>query len=247
MKILEQLGLSANEAKIYTTLLQLGGGSVRNISQQTDIKRPTVYFCLDGLTSRGLVVENITRGKKTYGAAEPEELRSLIQKQKAGLAETERRLVEVLPKLKTLAHKKSMGADVRVYEGVEPLWKFTEQLLRQRKDLLFIYSGETLLKHTTAEKILKKFTKRRRQFGGSKVYAITDKNPISEKRIKEGDTDFREIKLLNSKISFNSIFCLIGNTAVLISLDKKPKAVVIENEAISEILGFLFWSLWKAI
>ncbi|MFH1207233.1 MAG: helix-turn-helix domain-containing protein [Patescibacteria group bacterium] len=247
MNILEKIGLSANEASLYEALLKLGSANVRQIFRTTNIKRPTIYFCLERLIKIGVVNEKITKGKNVYSAVDPDELLKITRNQKADLEAREKGLLEAIPKLKNMAKAKEAAVEVRIYEGPESIWKLSDELLHDHNDFLFVYSGQTTLKHVSTEQLLLKFTKRRRQIGGSKVYAISDINPISEKRLTEGDTDFREIRILKKPITFNSIFCLCGKKIILISLQGNPKAIVIENEPIAGILGFLFWTLWESL
>ncbi|OGL83560.1 hypothetical protein A3B36_02190 [Candidatus Uhrbacteria bacterium RIFCSPLOWO2_01_FULL_55_36] len=247
MKILEQLGLSEKEAAVYTSLLNLGTSEVREIGTIAEIKRPTVYFCLERLAHAGLVETTVKRGKKAYTAVEPSELLKILQTQKVQIEAKEKGLLKAIPKLEALARHGSVATEVRVYEGVPSLWKLINELLHNRKDFFFLYSGASVLQFTTLAQLLKKFTKKRRQIGGSKVYAISDRNPINERRFREGDTDFRELRFLSKPISFESIFCLCGNKIVLVSLKGIPKAVVIENEPMAAIMKFLFWSLWESL
>ncbi|MFA4872972.1 MAG: helix-turn-helix domain-containing protein [Patescibacteria group bacterium] len=248
MKILEKLGLSQKEASIFTTLLKLGASEVREISQISGIKRPTVYFCLERLIKLGVIEVSVKKGKKAYSAVDPEELLKLVRAQKAEIEAKENSLMKALPRLQALAAASpATMPHVRIYEGVMSLWKLGSELLHDRHDLLFVYSGNTVLAHTTLAQILKKFTKKRRQIGGSKLYAITDRNLISEKRFQEGDTLFREYRFLSKPITFNSIFCLCGDKIVLVSFEKVPQAIVIESVPIAQILCFLFWSLWESL
>lgn len=247
MKILQQLGLSEKEAAVFIALLKLGTSEVREIARVSGLVRPTVYFCLERLTRQGLVEMSVKRGKKAYTAVEPAELLKLVQTKKLEIETKEKSLLKALPRLESLARHGTVSTDVRVYEGVPSLWKLARELLHDRRDFYFLYSGATVLQFTTLAQLLKKFTKKRRQIGGSKVYAISDRNSINERRFREGDTDFREIRFLSKPISFESIFCLCGNKIVLVSLKGAPKAVVIENEPMAAIMQFLFWSLWESL
>jgi sugar-specific transcriptional regulator TrmB len=206
-----------------------------------------VYFCLERLAKLGLVEMSVKRGRKAYTAVEPGELLKLVHTKKLEIEAKEKSLLRAIPKLESLARHGTVSTDVRVYEGVPSLWKLARELLHDRKDFFFLYSGAAVLQFITLAQLLKKFTKKRRQIRGTKVYAISDRNPIAEKRFREGDTDFRELRFLSKPIMFESIFCLCGNKIVLISLKGTPKAVVIENEPMANIMKFLFWSLWESL
>jgi len=52
---LESLGLSAYGARTYVTLVELGGGTARDISEASTVPRPRVYDATDELAEHGLV------------------------------------------------------------------------------------------------------------------------------------------------------------------------------------------------
>ena len=155
--------------------------------------------------------------------------------------------IDIIPRLEAGLKKESSQNDVRVYEGKNALWGLGEELLKSHHDFLFIYSGDSLLKHTSFGEILKNFTKRRRQIHSSKLYAITDKNPLGIKKESEGDTLFREIRFVQNKLNLDSVLCVCGPKICLISLDKNPEGIIIENEAITKLLEFMFWNIWESI
>ena len=55
LEILEEIGLSKNEAKIYLTLLDLGSATASKIADTSKMHRTTVYDALDRLVQKGIV------------------------------------------------------------------------------------------------------------------------------------------------------------------------------------------------
>ncbi|MDD5146870.1 MAG: helix-turn-helix domain-containing protein [Candidatus Pacebacteria bacterium] len=249
MKILEKLGLSDKEAKTYQALLKIRGATVMELNKIVGLKRPTVYFCLNRLMEKGLVAQGFAKTKKVYFATPPDSLLELLHRQQSALSNIEGRLAKVVAKLKDITQNKEIAdsLDVKIYEGMSSLEKLADKLLLSHQDFLFIYSGQSVLKHVSPEQLREKFTKRRRQIHSSKLYAIGDLNPFSKQRLREADTDFREIRIVPEPIHFKAILCVCGSQVILVSLDGTPKAIVIDNKAIAQILSFLFWSLWESL
>ena len=52
VKILENLGLSDNEARVYLASLSLGSTTIMKIAQTAEIKRTTVYSVIDSLKQK---------------------------------------------------------------------------------------------------------------------------------------------------------------------------------------------------
>src|SRR5688572_5487425 len=94
-ELLQELGLSLNEAKIYETLLSLGESGVGEIAVRGDIHRRNVYDALQRLITKGLVFPIFQKGENRYAAVRPEKLVELLR-------EKELRLSEALPSLTAL-------------------------------------------------------------------------------------------------------------------------------------------------
>ena len=61
VSLLQQVGLSPKEAKIYEILLKLGKVPVNKIVPEAGFKRSTTYSVLDELVSKGLVEKDESR------------------------------------------------------------------------------------------------------------------------------------------------------------------------------------------
>src|SRR3989344_4901159 len=77
---LAALGLSAKAAKLYLALLQLGSGTVQDISKRAGIVRTTCYPLLEELQERGLVTTTRSGKKTIYVAEPPTELLNQLEK-----------------------------------------------------------------------------------------------------------------------------------------------------------------------
>lgn len=128
LKELEKIGLSENEAKVYSSLLDLGNATVQQIAKKTRIPRPTIYVQLESLMRKGIVAtfEKGSRGKKaatkTYFRAEdPIYLKKIVEQEKSELNEKEKVLRDVLPDLAKIFNFAGERPRVRFFEGVEGL------------------------------------------------------------------------------------------------------------------------------
>ena len=78
-EVLEQIGMSKEEALIYKALLKMGPSSISEIIRQTKLHRPTVYKAIPSLTDLGLL-SMMPKGKyKLYVAKSPEKLEKLFE------------------------------------------------------------------------------------------------------------------------------------------------------------------------
>ncbi|MCX6729918.1 MAG: BlaI/MecI/CopY family transcriptional regulator, partial [Candidatus Portnoybacteria bacterium] len=74
INVLQQFGLSNNEAKVYLAGLEIGQASIQDLAQKSQVKRTTIYTVLEGLKEKGLMSQ-IKRGSKAFLVSEnPENL-----------------------------------------------------------------------------------------------------------------------------------------------------------------------------
>ena len=101
-EILEKLGLSPNEAKIYLSLLEYGESGVADISTQAGVHRRNVYDSLKRLLDKGLVQQSLDTKENSYAPVDPSKLTEII-------AEQSQQLEEVMPALNN-SHKVSLSS-----------------------------------------------------------------------------------------------------------------------------------------
>lgn len=96
---LKSLGFTDKEARVYLTCLQNGPCTVKRISEDCGVKRPTTYVMLKSLMEKELVALT-KRGKKTlFAAAHPEALVRHVQREKEHLMRKEKAVADLLPLL----------------------------------------------------------------------------------------------------------------------------------------------------
>ena len=71
---LQKIGLSDKEAKVYIALLKIGDATVKDISSEANLKRPTTYLILEELRQKGLILKIPHAKKAVYQAKNTDEL-----------------------------------------------------------------------------------------------------------------------------------------------------------------------------
>ena len=130
-EILQQLGLSKNEAAIYEALLVNGESSVDVIARKSKVYRRNVYDSINRLMEKGLVFEIIESREKRYQAVEPDKLMELLQEKEAVLA-------QIMPDLKKKYQAIPHDQDVYIYRGPEGWKNYMSDMLRISEDAYFV-------------------------------------------------------------------------------------------------------------
>ena len=64
LELLNKLGLNQKEANVYMACLELGSGTIKELSEKSGVKRTSIYNFLEELKQKGLITQ-IQKGKKT--------------------------------------------------------------------------------------------------------------------------------------------------------------------------------------
>ena len=89
LEIIEKIGLSKAEIKVYIALLELGSVPSGKIVKETNFRKSTVYESIRRLQSKGLVYYIIKKGMKHFEAAPPDKIIDFVGEQQRELKETE--------------------------------------------------------------------------------------------------------------------------------------------------------------
>ncbi len=117
--ILEALGLSPNEAKIYEALVERGESSVSTLAVTAKVHRRNAYDALERLIDKGLCFQTVSSSENKYGAVNPENLRALVEDKKASLE-------AILPEMNRKFVNRVAGEAAYIYRGIEGqknVWK----------------------------------------------------------------------------------------------------------------------------
>ena len=128
--ILQELGLTPNEAKIYHALLTHGGSGVSPVSLHAKVHRRNAYDALRRLRDKGLVTEVKRNKETTFEPVDPAKLLELMKAKEA-------HLVTELPTLQNLYRTTRPTETSAIYKGQEGMKHILEEALRS-KELLSI-------------------------------------------------------------------------------------------------------------
>ena len=127
-EILEELGLSQNEARIYAALLELGESSITDISKQVNIHRRSSYDAINRLLEKGLVSPIIDEKEKRFVPVEPDKLLEILEEKRT-------RLQTALPEMQKLFAHEKVAERVYLYKGTEGYKNYLRDMLRVKEDV----------------------------------------------------------------------------------------------------------------
>src|SRR3989338_3889466 len=105
-KTLEFIGFSEKEVLVYLALLELGKGTVTQISRKAGINRPTGYHVLASLEVKELVRVSGKEPKQEYVAESPDQIEKLLVKKIESDQAFIKEARKIIPELKSMHNVK---------------------------------------------------------------------------------------------------------------------------------------------
>ncbi len=238
MEILDELGFTENEKKVYLTLLNLGRSSAGPIVKKSGLHRGTTYAVLERLIERGLVNYIIQSSKKIFECADPNKLLDELK-------DKERRLKEVLPQLvlaKSLA-KDSQTAEI--FEGVKGIKTIFQNILKtiDKNTPLFCFGSPKRAQEIVTEGFFKDFHKKRiKKKVSFKIIHNEDAREIGKLAEKEKLT---EIRYLPKEYLTPSSIEIFGDNVAIMLWEEKPLGILIKSKGVAKSFMVYFNMLWK--
>jgi len=232
--VLEDIGFTKNEAKVYIALLETGSTTAGKISDITKIHRTNVYDALNGLVKKG-VVSFITREKvKYFQSVDPKNLKRYVEEKKELLE-------RVLPRFK-LNYELSRGInDSEISQGIRAFIDILYNLLDYNEPIL-CYGipkiAPELVKHQLIhfheERILRKIPMMH-------IYNFDAKERVAELN-KMPFTEARSLPVkFDSMVSTN----ICGDEIIFVLWANPPHIARIRNRTMADAYKRYFELLWK--
>jgi sugar-specific transcriptional regulator TrmB len=245
IEILEKIGLSKAEIKVYLALLELGSVPSGRIVHETNFRKSTVYESIRRLQEKGLVSYVIKDGMKYFEAAHPERIIDFIYEQKRRLNETELEAKKLIPQLRKGFDILKPHAEAHVLVGVEGFKTMRRDVLRNAK-------GEHLLvgaisRENEVMPVFFEEWNKQRQKKKIKI-KILHKESARGKAMtkKEFMGKYFETKFLPEELESPAIINIYGNRVVNVLWKQNyPICFSLINKEISDSYRKYFNYLWK--
>lgn len=242
-KTLKNLGISGNELKVLTFLLEEGGSlKATEIARKVQINRTTLYGILNDLTQRGFVSSTGDTGVARFQSIEPRALVSMLERAKDALDKSKEDVQVIIPALES-ARKSNQHHYPRVqfFEGVEGIKQVYEDSIiqNQEKKMVGFINYETAIQ-TLGEEWAHYFIQKRKKNDVFAETIATQTNVGREYKSKDKN-QLRSIKFLPREYQFDIEIITYNDKTAFMSFDKEnPVAVLIQDKKIAETFKNLF-------
>ena len=235
-QLLQKLGFSENEIKVYLAALECGVSSAQNIAKVAEVKRTTAYSVLAYLINRGILGKTKIKDKIRFVPEPPQRLLLLIKEMEEGIKDS-------LPELEAIYNKNEVKPKVTFYEGIEGIKNVFEDTLREKPSEILMWLTDDYFKDLRQyssdyikERVKLNMHAKRIAPQGSiwqRRNKVNDKQELSETLIvpKEMLNIEIEVNVYNNKLAFMNF--------------AEKMAIIIESKPIADAMRQAYELSWK--
>ena len=241
-KILEEIGLTKGEIKVYFSLLKLGETTTGKIIEEAQISSGKIYEILDKLIKKGLVSFIIKEKTKYFSPASPNRILDYLHEKEKELNSKEQEILKELPSLlsieksgkkeyETNLFKGFKGIQTAIFEALEDLTSKDEILamgiISHKKE-----QYNLLWQRWHKERIKKKIICKA---------IFSDKNTDYYNTFKK--MKFTKVKVLQGITP--SAIDIMGKRVLVFTYGEEASCLSIKNPEIAKSFKTFFETMWK--
>ncbi len=239
-QILEDLGLTKNEVKVYLALLELGSTPAGKLIKKVGMHRGVVYDLIDLLVDKGLVSYVIKANRKYFEAHDPERLKEYYDTKKQELEQKQNQLKKIIPELQLKRQLSKEEQEGTVYKGKKGLKSIFEDIINGKKDW-YVFGATGKFKEIFHAYFIH-FHNRRAK---SKIpLKILFKEEIRKKH-REKELKLAKIKYLPGTYATPSTTFIYGDKVAIINWSTEPMAFLMRSKQVANSYKGFFEMLWN--
>ena len=239
-QLLQEIGLTNTEIKVYLSLLSIGVTSAGKIVEDTGIYRKNLYDALNKLIEKGLVTYVIENKIRYFQPKNPDNLLRYLEEKKNKITEKETEIKKELPKLKEKFESLNPEIESEIYRGNEGIKTILRDCLDYKEILMIGATGdvEDRLPYFWPH-YNKKREKLKCRWKLLLVYESRNK-PITKSK-------YYKYKILPKILSGLNVIYIYGDYVANVLWLEKPIAFVTKHKTLANNYKKYFNYLWKSI
>ncbi|MBT4446059.1 hypothetical protein HOA92_02500 [archaeon] len=227
--VLENLGFSPNEIKVYLALNDQGTCKAGKVAKIAKIDRSSCYNSLKNLLQKGLVSYVLMGQVKWFQATGPKRLLDYVREQ-------ENDVKEILPQLHARHKAAKISGQVRLFKGIKGVKTILQDIIRTEENNL-VFGNESQL-----EENMPTFQK---QF----VRQLKEKKIFVKEIVRSGrgskTSNPKQTRYVPKSLESPVVTNIYGDKIALIIWTDEPEGIIIENKAAADAYRSYFEFMWK--
>lgn len=243
--ILKNIGLSETTSRVYLRLLELGTTSARQLAENLNIPRPSIYDNLKTLIKLGLVIEQEQDNKKLFQADDVKNLSHLVKDKIANLQQQEKEIKKILPTINAQANY--LEPKIKFHHGPEGIRHALNDLFwYDNIETLCIWPISEMIEVLGKNYLLENNRKRIRQKISIRAVWPQDK-VVNFKQYPFLGVEkefFREIRMAPKNMTWDMGYWLYADKVVFISSRKEGFGFTVHSKDFAALMKSQFELVW---
>lgn len=246
-KILKKLGLDEKEVAIYLTLTEYGPRPASFIAQKTKLNRSSIYYLVDALIKKQLILQSDRAGVTYFSVGEPSDLLLYLERREQRLKRLKTQVNDSLPELEALQNQMhSWKPKFYYFQGQTEVRNLLEKTLQNKGKKLWSLLSMADVYGEFGEDYFEKYIQRRIE-KEIQLYVIrSDEKDLHRDRWLAVPEELRNTKHLpkGHPAPDMSFYLWDDRYCAFLSSTRENFGLLIESEEFFQTQKLMFDSLW---
>lgn len=232
-ELLENLGLTKSEIKVYLAILELTRASASAIADKSGVYRKNTYDALNRLIKKGLVSFSKVEAKRIFQATDPQKLLDFLEIRK-------NEIKSIMPELKMIYHSPPRDDEVAVFRGRNGVKTVFEDILKSKADYDKFGAGEKFMQILP---YYQPIYQKKKAMNRIRCRAVYSENERDEEFVK---TFIGKVRFLPKEFVNPSTTIIYGRKVAIIIWKENPLGIVINSNEVADSYRYYFETLWAS-
>lgn len=236
ISLLESVGMTRTEAKVYSALIDSGSALAGTIAQKSGIHRRSVYDALERLIEKGLVSFIERNSRKWFEAAPPSSILQMLDAKKDAIK-------GIIPEMESRLKFAKERQETTFFKGKQALRTVFDDQIETGREIWIL--GASASAHEIVKYYFPHYDKKRVE-RRIKSRIIVDESARQDSYVSK--VPLSETRFLPSRYSSPVAINIYGDNVAIVVWTEEPVAVLIRSREVAD--GYrkyfdLMWSIAK--
>ncbi len=244
LKVLEEVGFSTGEAKVYFALLKLGASKTGPLAATAGVSSSKVYKILDRLEKKGLV-GHVLKGKiKYFRGLEPRRIVDYLEEKEKELIKKKELIEKIIPQLELEQKMFGQKTEAAIYHGFKAIKNFYKNILDELShgEAYYVIGAAYGENKPGVKEFFQNYHTQRAQ---KKIKVKMLANYDVKNTIVPATLLCAEVRFLPQYLITNMTIVFYRNKSFIFFLTEEPIGFLLESEEAVKSFKAYFDAFWK--
>ena len=243
-KLLESIGLTEGETRVYFALAKLGQTRTGALAKEARVSSSKVYKILDRLEKKSLVGHIVKGEVKYFSLADPKMILKYIEEKEKDLESKKKQVEDFLPTLNQAIEKSKVKSEATLFEGVKAIKNFYLNILEELKsgEEYFVIGANYGKSYENLKDFFENYHMQRAK---RKIKVNMLANAQTKGILVPSTQKFSEVKFLPAYLISNMTILFYKSKSFIFFFAEEPVGFLIENQEITNGFKTYFDAFWK--